>query len=157
MLVRDTYAAVKAIDPSCEFGISPAGNISNNYDLLYADVAKWCANTNYVDYICPQIYWGFEHSTAAFDKVLNQWANIVTSNSVTLYVGLAPYKCGTVDNGNREWIENTDILMRQVLASREKAQYGGFVLYRYDSVFRPSSDVASIVAAERQNLQSILK
>ncbi len=155
-LIRETYAAVKAIDSSCMFGVSPAGNISNNYNLLYADVAKWCSNTNYIDYICPQIYWGFEHSTAAFDKVLDQWANIVTSSSVTLYVGLAPYKCGTVDSSNREWIENTDILMRQVLYAREKSQYGGFVLYRYDSVFRPGSDVASIVASERKNLQSIL-
>lgn len=61
ILVRQTYAAIKSINPSVKFGISPQGNMSNNYNVQYSDVAKWISTSGYVDYICPQVYFGFQN------------------------------------------------------------------------------------------------
>ena len=43
------------------FGISPEGNISNNYSKNFADVKKWGSEDGYVDYLMPQIYYGFNN------------------------------------------------------------------------------------------------
>ena len=64
ILIRDAYSAIKAADASIRFGISPQGNDSNNYNSQYIDVDKWLSNKGYVDYICPQIYFGFNNSTS---------------------------------------------------------------------------------------------
>ena len=44
---------------SVSFGISPDGNISNNYDKVFADVKTWLSSSEYVDFIMPQVYYGF--------------------------------------------------------------------------------------------------
>ena len=57
---------VKSVDPNVSYGISPAGNIDNltSKYSYYVDIYKWLNSTEYVDYICPQVYWGFKHPTA---------------------------------------------------------------------------------------------
>lgn len=158
-LVKRTYDVVKAKNSELLFGISPAGNIGNNLNRLYADVKLWGSAPGYVDYLCPQIYFGFEHETAAFDKMVEAWEALCTSDSVKLYVGLAAYKIGTEDtvyagSGRDEWKTCEDMLKRQVLCARQAAHYRGFALYRYDSMFSPSlSDQAK---KEWKNLKSVL-
>ena len=138
-LVRETYAAVKAEDPSVVFGISPQGNNTINYDSQYIDVEKWVSNTGYIDYICPQIYFGFENDTRPFQETLESWNAMITQSSVELRVGLGAYKVGTADSwaggGANEWVDNSDLLARMVEASREQSHYGGFALYRHDFLF----------------------
>ena len=46
------------------FGISPEGNMENNYSKNYADVGLWLNSYEYVDYIMPQIYYGFYNTNA---------------------------------------------------------------------------------------------
>ena len=58
--------------------------------------------------------------------------------------------------GINEWVNNNDVLARQVEAARKKSHYEGFALYRYDSVFRPESAVSAAAAKERANLEDIL-
>ncbi len=162
MLVREVYSTIKSADSRIMFGISPQGNMDNNYNVQFADVKKWVQNTGYVDYICPQIYWGFEHETAPFAKVADNWNAMITNKSVKLYVGLAAYKICTVDsgagaNGKFEWLNGEDLLSRMVVKSRKLSHYDGFVLYRYDSIFRPASKVESSVKVEKSNLKGILK
>ena len=50
---------VKSVDPNVSYGISPAGNIDNltSKYSYYVDIYKWLNSTEYVDYICPQVYW----------------------------------------------------------------------------------------------------
>lgn len=155
ILVRDVYAAIKSIDSSIEFGISPQGNMSNNYDGQFIDVAKWVSNSGYIDYICPQIYFGFENKNQPFATVVENWNKQIKVDSIKLYVGLAAYKLGQADNyagtGKNEWLNTTDILARMVKKSREQSHYAGFVLYRYDSIFGSDSQQTK----ERQNLQAI--
>ncbi len=159
-LMKQVYSTIKGINSSVEFGISPQGNNQTNYNGQYADIAKWVSNTGYLDYICPQMYYGFDNKTCPYSQTFADWNRMVTAPGIKLYTGLAVYKCGVEDtwagNGRYEWLNSTDILKRQVQYSRTLSNYGGFVLYRFDSLFSPSSSVANHIAAERANLKQIL-
>lgn len=69
-----------------------------------------------------QLYYGFKHSTAAYDAVMKQWSDIVTCDDVELLVGLAAYKVGQTDqyggSGQDEWQTDHDILAHQIDDSR---------------------------------------
>ena len=140
------------------FGISPDGNIENNYQKHYADVKKWGSSSDFVDFLMPQIYYGFYNETKAFVSVLNDWE--VLASKVELLPVLAFYKVGAVDNfaksGSMEWLENDDIIMREVLLTRNLKQYQGFSLFRYDYLF-DSTLWTSTTMAEVKNMKKILK
>ncbi len=161
ILIKEVYSAIKSIDSSCRFGISPAGNMDQNYNTLYCDVYTWVTSKGYVDYICPQIYFGFNNKSKPYLDVLSEFSDMITRNDVELIAGLAAYKIGAEDtyagdSGKREWIENNDILARQITAARNESRYSGFALYRYDSLYNPASGVKSAVKAERNNLLEII-
>ena len=67
---------------------------------------------------------------------------------------------GAVDNfaksGSTEWLENDDIIMREVLLTRNLKQYQGFSLFRYDYLFN-SELRTSTTMAELKNMKKILK
>ena len=160
-LIKEVYSAIKAIDSSCRFGVSPAGNMETNYNNLYCDVYTWVTSKGYIDYICPQIYFGFNNKSRPYLDVLEEFSSIITNKDIELIVGLAAYKCGAEDtyagaDGKTEWLNNSDILARQVNAAREDPHYGGFALYRYDSVYNPASSVKSAVKSEFDNLKKIM-
>ena len=140
------------------FGISPDGNIENNYQKHYADVKRWGSSSDFVDFLMPQIYYGFYNETKAFVSVLNDWE--VLASKVELLPVLAFYKVGAVDNfaksGSMEWLENDDIIMREVLLTRNLKQYQGFSLFRYDYLF-DSTLWTSTTMAEVKNMKKILK
>ena len=160
ILIRDVYSAIKAADTSIRFGISPQGNNSNNYNSQYIDVDKWLSNKGYVDYICPQIYFGFNNSTSPYTETVALWNNKIKVSGISLYIGLAPYKIGLTDtwagSGKNEWIHDSSILARQVQSARDYKKYGGFALFRYASLFVPDSSVKSQVEKEKNALADIL-
>ncbi len=155
-MVRQLYSAVKSANSTAVFGISPQGSIDNNYNGLYADVRTWCSSDGYVDYILPQIYYGFNNSTLPFKDTCLAWSRLVTNPSVKLVIGLAPYKIGIADNwagdGKYEWANSTDMLARQMSYAQTLSNYGGVAMYRYDSLFLPSNDVSAAVSAELANI-----
>lgn len=159
LLIKACYKAIKSIDSSVSFGVSPQGNNDNNLNKQYVDVSTWLSNAGYVDYICPQIYFGFQNSTAPYAQTVEMWNDMVRIPSVKLYIGLAAYKLGNEDtwagDGKREWIGTTDILSRMVVTGRQASSYGGFVLFRYDSVF-PASGAGKQLSAECSNLSELL-
>ncbi len=131
MLVWDTYIAVKKINKNVVFGISPQGNVGNCLNMG-ADVYEWCSQKGYIDYICPQIYWSFDHKTAPFDKICDKWRDIVTEPSVKFYIGLALYKAGT-DSDSGTWEGSDDILAKEVRYARNsKINSDGFMVYSYE-------------------------
>lgn len=156
LLIKKVYSAIKNADPSCRFGVSPSGNMDNNMNIHYCDVYKWASSTGYVDYICPQIYWGYSHSSKPYLTVLNEFNSLVKNSSVDLYVGLAAYKIGTSDGGSDEWISDGDILSREITDARKQSSYGGFAIYRFDSLYNPSSDVLKKVDREYKNLLKVI-
>lgn len=159
-LISATYSAVKAVDSSVQFGVSPNGNIDQNYSTLYADVKTWCKNEGYIDYIMPQLYYGFENASCPYEQTLKAWNDMITVKGIKFYPGLAVYKIGTTDQwagaGSQEWLSTTTMLRRQVASARAYSMYDGFALYRYDSFINPASSVASRVATEMENLKAVL-
>lgn len=132
-LVKSMYDTVKSHNKKLLFGISPQGNINSNYTTQYADVKLWGSESGYCDYIIPQIYFGFENETCPFESTLLEWENLVSSDSVSLIIGLAAYKLGKEDKwagiaGEQEWIENPNIINEQIEAVKESSA-NGYSLY----------------------------
>ena len=129
----------KCKDNNILFGISPEGNIENNYHKNYADIYNWLSSDKYIDFIMPQIYYGFENTNKPFVETTNEWNKLIKNKDINLYIALAFYKVGQEDNyalnGKLEWINNSDIIMKEIIYSRNVDNYKGFSLYRYDNIF----------------------
>lgn len=158
-LVKQVYTAVKQADGEVLFGISPQGNMDNNYNKQFIDVKKWLSEEGYLDYICPQVYFGFKNSTCPYEQTVEEWNDLI-KNKVQLVVGLSPYKVGLEDayagNGRWEWANGGDILARMVETARKEKHYQGFALFRYNSVFQPESSVRPAILEELDSLQEVL-
>ena len=154
-LIRKTYKLIKSYDKSILFGISPDGNIDNNYNSNYVDTRKFCTEEGYLDYIMPQVYYGFLNSTKPFEDTVKSWNNLIT-NDIDLIPALAFYKTGNIDEfakeGVNEWVEYNNIIAREVMLSRELSNYSGFALFRYDSIFGNSLTETSFL--EKENLKN---
>lgn len=157
-MVRQMYSAVKSADPSVVFGISPRGINEQTYTQLYADVEEWVQNPGYLDYVAPQVYFGFDNSTAPYSTLLEQWSQMVTQPGVKLLIGLSPYKAGNVDQyagaGKNEWVENSDIIARQIDEARGIDNCDGVVLFRYAQIFGSPS---AAMEKEKKNFIALLK
>lgn len=158
-LMKAMYAGIKGADPSCVFGISPAADVEKNFSNKYADVAKWGSEPGYVDYLLPQVYFGFQNSKMPFEAVSREWAGLVKAQDVSLYLGLAAYKTGEEDayagSGKSEWQTCTDLIKRQVELSRQIENCKGVCFYSYSALF--ADHPSEIRKEERYNLSSILK
>ena len=146
-LVSSMKSAIKKIDPNVTYGISPAGNIDNltSKYSYYVDINKWLKSTKYVDYICPQIYWGFKHPTAKFDKVTDRWVKAAKSKKVKLYIGIGVYRAGHNVGQNKaerkEWRSDTNILKKQVQYGQKK-NVDGFAFFDYQDLTSKTSKKA---------------
>lgn len=134
-LVSRIYQTIKNIKSNVLFGISPDGNIENNYTSHYADIKKWLTEDGYIDYIMPQIYYGFLHDTHPFIKTLNEWQDLI-QNDTKLIIALSLYKAGQFDiyagTAKNEWIDNNNIIKKQVQVIRNLSNYSGYSIFRYD-------------------------
>ena len=159
LLIKGVYDKIKSIKEEVVFGISPEGNINNNYDSNYIDTKKILSEEGYVDYIMPQIYFGFLNEVMPFMETVNMWNSLITVDTIKLIPALAFYKVGTTDayakGGNNEWIENNDIIKKQILISRNVSNYGGFSLFRYDYLFNEEY-LNDYLKKEKDNLNDIL-
>ena len=157
-LIKDTYDLIKDYDKSILFGISPDGNIDNNYNSNYVDTRLFCSEKGYLDYIMPQVYYGFLNSVKPFEDTVKSWNNLIT-NGIDLIPALAFYKTGNIDEfakeGVNEWIDYNNIIAREVMLSRELTNYNGFSIFRYDSLF--SNNLSQNAFLEKENLKNIIK
>lgn len=156
-MVKRMNKTVHSANPTVLFGISPQGSVDNNYDTLFADVKTWCRSSEYCDYIIPQVYFGFDNAALPYTDTIALWSSMTSSGDVKLIIGLAGYKIGTADNyagasGKNEWINNTDMLAKQMKAAKKLENYGGVAIFRYGSIFEPESSVAKHVNAEISNI-----
>lgn len=163
LLVKDIYSAVKAINPSVEFGISPAGNVDNlrRNDSYFVDIDRWLSQPGYIDYIMPQLYWGFERRDAqgniaayAYENNLKTWMQLTAKGNAKLYIGLNMANAGTAVSDNNsvsEWLRYNDVIARQVTAARVTGKVSGFAFFRY-GMFNQSA-----AQQEVANLLQVLK
>ncbi len=158
-MIQDVYNSIKIIRDDVLFGISPQGNIENNYNDMYLDVKRILANKGYVDYIMPQIYYGFFNEVKPFTETLRQWNELITVDTIKLIPALAFYKVGIEDkyakSGSAEWINTSDIIKRQIIMSRGVENYDGFALFRYDYLF-DEGKYSSTTIKEFNNMKSAL-
>lgn len=136
--IKTIYKLIKDYNKNIIFSIAPDGNIENNYQLHFADVKQWLKENNYIDIIMPQVYYGFNNDLKPFEKTINEWNNLITNN-VKIVPVLAFYKVGLEDtyagNGKYEWVNNKDIIAKQIIYSKTLNHYQGFTLFRYEYLF----------------------
>ena len=137
--------------------------MSNNYKLLYADVERWCREDGFTDYICPQIYFGFEHSTCAFDKVCDEFSSMIKNENVRLVIGMSLGKAASgydayAGDGKYEWTRYKDVLRRSFLYTVSLDNCSGISLFSYQHFFDPISGLEiESTAEERKGLIPLIR
>lgn len=157
-MIRSVYSICK--EYNILFGISPDANIENNYSKLSADVYTWLSDNKYIDFIMPQVYYGFFNESKAFKNVIDEWEGLIKNPDIELMIALAFYKVGNEDkwarSGYNEWVNNSNIIMREIILSRNLKFYGGFSLFRYDYIFNDSMYTKNTLL-EVENMKKVLK
>lgn len=136
-LVSGAFNAIKYANKDIIFSISPMASIENNYNNLYADVKYW-VECGFVDYIIPQLYFGFDYpdDNFKFNNLLNDWKELICDSKVGLLIGLASYKAiPELPADIEEWQNNNDIIARQIKICKNDSEIQGYVLFSYSSVF----------------------
>lgn len=145
-LISSIYSLVKSFNADICFSVSPGGDIYKNYNELYADIELWLNCDGYADYIIPQLYFGYTNDSMPFKNVLNDWIEICNDNS-KLIIGLGIYKSGEEDlfakSGKEEWINNSDIISRQIKDSLDNS-VGGISFYSFSSLTKNSNNIMLI-------------
>lgn len=153
-LLSMLYCTVKTYGSDKIFSVSPSGKIDKNENELYADVKLWCEKDGYCDMIIPQVYYGFENGSAPFEEIALSWKSMM-KNKTKLCLGLALYKTGKVDefalSGKNEWIENKDIISRQISFAKENG-FDGISIY--SASFVNFNEISS--SQETQSLADVL-
>lgn len=163
MLVKDVYKTVHQVRPQAVFGVSPVALLSSlrSNDSYFVDIDTWMVSNEYIDYIMPQLYHGFEAKNKkgesaphAYENCLNSWVELKrkSNSSVKLCIGLGLYRTGkNIKDGNEvsEWLRYNDILLRQVKSARESGAVDGYGIFAYQN-FREAP-----AAIELDNLQTV--
>lgn len=98
---------------------------------MYADVERWCSENGYLDYICPQIYFGYYNTVCPFTETMLRWEKMVTADNVKLVCGLGLYQA----ERDNEFINDTGIIAKQIEDITAEKDCSGFAIYSYDSLF----------------------
>ena len=157
-MVKSVYSAVKQANAEVQFGISPQSKVSTDYNVLYADVEKWASEEGYVDYICPQIYFGFYNEVQPFGRTAKEWSERTTA--VKLYAGLPLYKAGEKDEfasadqdyAINEFVDNNNIISRQIIYLDNLSNVGGYYIYSFSYL---TDGQSSAVKNEIENIKNL--
>ncbi|MDF2685695.1 MAG: hypothetical protein K0S55_876, partial [Clostridia bacterium] len=153
-LILSVNTAIKQIKSDVQFGISPCGVWalkSNNslgtdikssvesYTQVYADTRKWVVN-EWIDYICPQIYWEINHSTAPFKPIAKWWSDLIADTNVKLFIGHAAYKGESVNA-----YKTSDEIKNQLDYLKTLSKYDGSVMFSYASLNNNISGITDML------------
>ncbi len=107
--VGDVYSAIKDVDESIKFGVSPHGiwkdgvpaGISglSSYDVIFADATAWLEE-ELVDYLVPQLYWPIGGSQD-FSALAEWWVD--RADGIHIYPGIAAYKADAATAGSSRY------------------------------------------------------
>ena len=126
-LITSIYSLIKSYNEDICFSVSPNGDISKNVNVLYADVKLWMNSDGYADYVIPQLYFGYFNENMSFKTLLEEWIDLCNDKS-KLIIGLGIYKSGKKDiyakSGESEWIDNSNIIARQIKDSFDNSVTG---------------------------------
>ncbi len=157
LLVKRLYQLTHDLGGGRIFGISPAGNVDTVYNQQYADVYTWCSREGYVDYICPQVYFGLEHGSHDFQTVCQTYSAMIQNENIRLIIGMTFGKAMTGEDpwagtGKNEWQENKDVLRRCLLTTQGLPHCRGVSVFCYQYLFDPlTGSPIPETAQEREN------
>ena len=100
----------------------------------YVDIKTWLNEDGYIDYIMPQIYWGYTNKYSPFAEILDQWTRLCKDSKVTLYAGLQLYRLGSIDEeGSSDYqeLKSADVVIKQLEDVKKNPQVKGFSLFSY--------------------------
>lgn len=163
LLVSALYTATKSSGEGKLFGISPAGNITTVYNSQYADVYTWCSEPGYIDYICPQVYFGMEHQNFDFVTVCNTWQSIISEEHVALIIGMTFEKALSQEDpyagtGRDEWKEHQDVLRRCLEYTVSLPKCRGISAFSYQHFYSPvTGEPVAGTAQEREQFIPLLQ
>ncbi|MDT0398226.1 MULTISPECIES: family 10 glycosylhydrolase [Streptomyces] len=158
-LVRETADHIERIRPGTRFGISPFGVWRNaetdergsdtragvqTYDDLHADTRRW-ARENWIDYICPQLYWNIGFAAADYAKLLPWWAEVVRGTGTRLYAGEALYKAGDPAQP-APWRDPAELSRHLTLAGTYPEVRGHVFFAAREAAADPAGAMARVVA-----------
>ncbi|MGX1129384.1 uncharacterized lipoprotein YddW (UPF0748 family) [Streptomyces glaucescens] len=161
-LVRGMATGIREVRPGTRFGISPFGVWRNaetdprgsdtkalqTYDDLYADTRKW-VRENWVDYICPQLYWHIGFAAADYATLVPWWAKVARGSGTRLCIGEALYKAGDPAQP-APWQDPAELSRHLTLASRYP-EVAGHVFFAADEVAAdPFGALARVIADHYQ-------
>jgi uncharacterized lipoprotein YddW (UPF0748 family) len=162
-LVKGLVAAIHEAKPHVQFGVSPFAvwrNIATDplgsdttagaecYDDLYADTRRWLRE-EWIDYLCPQIYWAEGFAPADYDVLVDWWARQVreSGSHTRLYIGQATYKIGT-STQSPEWIDDPQEMSNHLTKNQEYPEVSGDIFYNASSVVADLLGATSLVATQ---------
>ena len=161
-MVKRVYETIKTVNKNIEFGISPASNIENDKNSLYADIETWVKN-RYVDYICPQVYFGFKNVYQPFMFTVKKWAKLCENTDVDLYIGLPLYKANTKDKYAaendksiiNEFRNNNDIIARQITYISKIDKIKGYYIFSFSQLTSENAkeEVSNMLKVMQSNSQ----
>lgn len=161
-MVKRVYEAIKTVNKSVEFGISPASNIENDKNNLYADIETWVKN-RYLDYICPQVYFGFKNVYQPFMFTVKKWVKLCENTDVDLYIGLPLYKANTKDKYAaendksiiNEFKNNNDIISRQITYISKIDKIKGYYIFSFSQLTSENAkeEVSNMLKVMQSNSQ----
>lgn len=161
-MVKRVYETIKTVNKNIEFGISPASNIENDKNSLYADIETWVKN-RYVDYICPQVYFGFKNVYQPFMFTVKKWVKLCENTDVDLYIGLPLYKANTKDKYAaendksiiNEFKNNNDIIARQITYISKIDKIKGYYIFSFSQLTSENAkeEVSNMLKVMQSNSQ----
>lgn len=135
-LISGAYTTIKFKNKDIAFSVSPSASIDENYNKHYADVAAWCEN-NCVDYIIPQLYFGFEYPDGnfKFDNLITKWQKVTENTYTKLLIGVATYKIDTQNEPDKtEWSNGQEIINSQIAICKKSPDVSGHIYFSYSSM-----------------------
>ena len=93
-------------------------------DYLYSDSLRW-VNEEWIDYICPQCYHGFETTNSSFHGKVSWWNKVVENKNVNLYIGIGLYM-----TGGKYW-PGEEEFYHQMLYLNTQENVNGIAIFSY--------------------------
>lgn len=148
--VSNVSKILKSYDRQLIFSISPAASVEKNYQIYYADIENWIQN-GYVDWIIPQLYFGFDYpdKNFCFDVLFSEWHQLSQKGNAQLIIGLAPYKIDTQSENEKEEWSSGNLLKREIDYA---ATAEGFCFFSYSSLFSHNKNNVK----ERENAAALI-
>ncbi len=152
-LVSGLYSAIKKENKNVIFGISPAGNIDNVRGYICLDIDTILSNKGYVDYIMPQIYWGFEHSTQPYKECMQRWQALIKEPSIKFIVGLT---ASNIANPSGEFVSHKDVFARYLTHAQSTGMFDGVCIFSVATLYGVSTGEMSGNANIKKEMANFL-